>query len=271
MSHFNVAIITKGKPTEEEISDILAPYQENNMGDVPEEYLEFVPIDKDEFEDYEAEYHKQIWENCESRTFQEYMEDQGYTYNENTDEYGCYYNTNARWDWWVIGGRWCGELIIPVNCDAEFGEKSWTNEESNPYTYQNNMYKKCDCARVKDLAFPDKQETWCESARFWELYIEGVEPQNDKDRKLVEEGMFYRKEYFLEHYKTKDRYATYMSSFVAHALITKDGEWHERGEMGWFGVTRNEEDPLTWAECFTRAVFEDADDDDYITIVDCHI
>lgn len=66
------------------------------------------------------------------------------------------------------------------------------------------MYKKCDCARVKDLAFPDKQETWCESARFWELYIEGVEPQNDKDRKLVEEGMFYRKEYFLEHYKTKE-------------------------------------------------------------------
>lgn len=133
------------------------------------------------------------------------------------------------------------------------------------------IYKKCDCARIKDLTFPDKQDAEREAARFWEINVDGDEPQNDEDRKLLEDGKFYRKEYFLEHYKTKDNYAKYMSSFVAYALITKDGEWHEQGEMGWFGISRNEEDPLTWAECFTRAVFEDTDDNDYITIVDCHI
>ena len=270
MSHFNVAIITKGKPTNEEISDILAPYQENNMGDVSEEYLEFDAIDKDEFEDYEAQFHTEVWENGEQRTFREYMEDQGYTYRESTDEYGYYSNPNAKWDWWVIGGRWCGELTVPVNCDAEVGERSWTNEDSNPYVHPNKIYKKCDCAKVKDLAFPDKQEAWCQAVRFWELYIEGDEPQNDEDRELVEHTL-YKKEYFLNRYKTKDNYAKYMSSFVTYALITKDGKWNEQGEMGWFGISRNEQDPLTWVEYFTKTVFEDAENDDYITIVDCHI
>lgn len=40
MSHFTVAVITE-KGTEKEVDKLLAPYQENNMGDCPQEYLEF--------------------------------------------------------------------------------------------------------------------------------------------------------------------------------------------------------------------------------------
>ena len=35
MSHYTVAIITKGKPTGEMIDKLMAPYQENNVGDCP--------------------------------------------------------------------------------------------------------------------------------------------------------------------------------------------------------------------------------------------
>lgn len=39
--HYLAAVITKGKPTYEMIERLMAPYQENNMGDCPKEYLEF--------------------------------------------------------------------------------------------------------------------------------------------------------------------------------------------------------------------------------------
>lgn len=45
MSHFTVGVICK------ELNDyekLLAPYQENNMGDCPKEYLEFTSTSKEE-------------------------------------------------------------------------------------------------------------------------------------------------------------------------------------------------------------------------------
>ncbi|GJM78137.1 hypothetical protein HMSSN139_06330 [Paenibacillus sp. HMSSN-139] len=51
MSHFTVAVITESL---DKVEDLLAPYQENNMGDCPKEYLEF--------HDVEEEYRK-IYEN----------------------------------------------------------------------------------------------------------------------------------------------------------------------------------------------------------------
>lgn len=39
MSHFTVAVFSDGSKT---VEKLLAPYQENNMGDCPKEYLERV-------------------------------------------------------------------------------------------------------------------------------------------------------------------------------------------------------------------------------------
>lgn len=51
MSHFTVAVFSDGKKTVEEL---LAPYQENNMGDCPKEYLEFVSAIERNREEYET-------------------------------------------------------------------------------------------------------------------------------------------------------------------------------------------------------------------------
>jgi hypothetical protein len=60
MSHFAVAVFTKegGKTVEE----LLAPYQENNMDDCPEEYLQFT----DKEDDYREEYEKDSIEMVKS-------------------------------------------------------------------------------------------------------------------------------------------------------------------------------------------------------------
>ena len=50
MSHFTVAVI---HTEDENIEDVLAPFQENNMGDCPEEYLEFNDVTEENLHDYE--------------------------------------------------------------------------------------------------------------------------------------------------------------------------------------------------------------------------
>lgn len=55
-----------------------------------------------------------------------------------------------------------------------------------------------------------------------------------------------------------------------YAFITPDGEWVERGEMGWFGVGSNEMDKDEWDVKF-REYLKTFDKDIILTQVDCHI
>ena len=50
MSHFAVAVIVHDNGY---LDDLLAPYQENNMGDCPEQYLKFVSTEEEHREEYE--------------------------------------------------------------------------------------------------------------------------------------------------------------------------------------------------------------------------
>ena len=55
-----------------------------------------------------------------------------------------------------------------------------------------------------------------------------------------------------------------------YAFVTSDGEWVERGEMGWFGVGSNEMDKDEWDVKF-REYLKTLDKDIILTQVDCHI
>ena len=55
------------------------------------------------------------------------------------------------------------------------------------------------------------------------------------------------------------------------AFITPDGEWHERGEMGWWACVSNEKDKDAWETEYRNAVKALADEDICVTVVDCHI
>lgn len=57
MSHFTVAVFSDGTKT---VDELLAPYQENNMGDCPREYMEFISITEEEKKNYENETIKMI-------------------------------------------------------------------------------------------------------------------------------------------------------------------------------------------------------------------
>lgn len=333
MSHFTVAVITRGKPTYEAIAKALAPFQENNMGDCPKEYLAFYSLSKKYKDTYEngttervklkdgtlvytwsdklyknvskeeyeeakangksADYHYSSgatiykvkydldeigaelvnipWKELYS-TFEEYLEDyHDAKKDEETLDYGYWENPNAKWDWYEVGGRWAGSLKVASDCEnCGSGTKSWGWGIEDPYASADG-YKKVDSARIKELVFPDYQKKYNKAKRFWELKVEGQTPQNNNERELIKWD-FYRTEYYTNTYKDKETYAECEALFSTYAVIDKDGHWSAEGEMGWWGFSSSEENQkVDFIKNYKEKVFDSANDDDYITIVDCHI
>jgi len=52
--------------------------------------------------------------------------------------------------------------------------------------------------------------------------------------------------------------------------VLKDGEWYERGKMGWWGITTNEMDETSWDKEIVEFL-RDLPDYTLISIYDCHI
>lgn len=321
MSHFTVAVITKGKPTGEMIDKLMAPYQENNMGDCPKEYLKFnstredcirkynectktmyrdkngnlyrynekqfeKPIKAEDREKYRewhskgSEYftydytgytkveipHKDIWTTVDEY-LKEYCDDE---WDEEAQDYGYWENPNAKWDWYQIGGRYAG--CVRVNketaVDYGYGEKSWGYGNKNPYTEDGDII--CvDSARVKDIIQRDEKEAE-RLKRKWELIVDNEEPQNNDEK--IEKAIGFNAQYYIDLYGTKEKFIEIESQFHTYAVLTKDGKWHEAGAMGWWGISCADVDETRkFKEAYKQFVFDNAEDDDYITVVDCHI
>ncbi|WP_437186697.1 hypothetical protein SH668x_000046 [Planctomicrobium sp. SH668] len=100
-------------------------------------------------------------------------------------------NPKARWDWYVVGGRWDG----------------WLHD------------RKSTGNRVADNSAP------------------------------------------VPHVLTNEKFP-----FV---LITPDGQWHERGKMGWWAMATNEKDEAIWHEELRRLLQQYSDH--HLVLVDAHI
>ena len=189
-------------------------------------------------------------------------------------------NPNKKWDWWSVGGRYSNRLRVN-------GEKS-------------------DQARVADLelsamkrANQGEREQWigrcCSEAGITreELEIACREdgPAHDDWMALPEpkpRGEAYR-EWLTE--QGGDRailakarrcwdipntggksFAEWIdgTSALSTFAVVKDGQWFERGNMGWWGVVFDEKDPDEWDRELDRLV-GNLGPDQYVTFVDCHI
>ena len=54
------------------------------------------------------------------------------------------------------------------------------------------------------------------------------------------------------------------------AMLTADGEWHEKGSMGWFGMVSDEKPQEEW-DVKQKQMVEDVADEDWLVVVDVHI
>lgn len=73
-------------------------------------------------------------------------------------------------------------------------------------------------------------------------------------------------------YGTKENFAKHQSIFLPYAYVTPDGEWHETGRMGWWGMDdATAESREKFRESFEAFLEEAKAQNLLITIVDCHI
>lgn len=267
--HFSLAIITEGKPTYETIEKIMEPYSEDN-----EHELEFTPL-SDRDVDYYMEECKETLslEEVDFDKFYQYMlSDMGYEYDPETNKFGYYDNPNTRWDFWCEGGK---GLIVP-NGKEHFivsNPKERYGELLNYLEFSSGAckmpipddYSLCYSARIKDLVMPDDLKAKIKRyySRLWEVLVEGSPFVGDEEAKqYARQTQWYNRDWYLHFYKTKQYlidYETSMFPFPTNSLITKDGEWHCIDEYN------------NWFDVFQRLAFKDVGDNDYITLIDCHI
>ena len=154
------------------------------------------------------------------------------------------YNPKSKWDWYVEGGRWSGSLRL---------------KDGNT----------TDSAYAEEIDFTTSKDDMAYYGRKWDLIVEGAKPENEEEEFTVN---YYNKESFLKKYGSKEKYIEVSSAFSTYAVVTPDGEWHEPGEMGWWGISfATDEEESKWYNEYSKFIDMAKKNNYLVTIVDCHI
>lgn len=181
-------------------------------------------------------------------------------------------NNQSKWDWYQIGGRYAGQIMVKPGVEIEDPNFSWGWEEEDRKEITDKGFA-TDQAYVKDIDFPKMhrtEESYNESLRYWELIVEEQKPKNSKEKDAVKFS-FYKPSYYIERYKDKENFAKCRSSFSMWAVV-KDGVWYEKGEMGWFAMSdETHDEAVDWEMNFFDRFIKDLPEDTLLTVIDCHI
>lgn len=207
-------------------------------------------------------------------------------------------NPKAKWDWWVIGGRWQGSL------QAKAGAKTYQGEGGVFHNVQGIALKNVDQVLKRDLDIDGMLNERRADTRAWFdrliSKIKGPNPEgtledaiHTKDRLFEEwKALAEPRAHFLDWMKahsqwsrvapieglswdlpalrpeqTLQNYIDELTPLNTYAMLI-NGEWYQKGEMGWFGISSNENPD--WKSSF-KELFDNIPDDKWLTVVDCHI
>lgn len=267
MSHFRIAVITDPfKDPAEETEKALAPFSEELtvpkyiVGDIPKfqldafrEYylrkfnvLGSVPMG-DLYHRFGKDWNGGVWEFHQGRGWVETSTK----------------NPNTKWNWWMVGGRWTGSLRLKP------GKTGFTGKPGLQ-TKPNTDPMRCDRARIGDIDWPAMM---LDGYRQAEKSMEAIGPEIDW--LLENNASFDRIIQWLDltfRWDPKDSSKTYCQRCANEAIsffavVDAEGRWCARGEMGWFGIVRDDQDFWDGGKKALSA----ASPEHWITVVDCHI
>lgn len=296
MSHYTVTVITETRPDTSIITNALAPFHEFECTGHDDQYVQSINILDEIRKDYDKYLVEEYNECPPGEGFSSLVEFvdgyHGYKVLYDDDEpkadhkYGWYRmrngevvevirrtNPNSKWDGWNVGGRWRNFFLLKDGNYSSFAKKS-----------------DIDIEKMRDVAGEKAGKRWdtihavvgdyMESYRLWEdflaqyedidkcreLYrnqaaVKALNASNIDDKYFVNLGDFAisRNEY-MENARR--------SAFQTFAILNADGEWMERGDMGWWACVSNEN--TEWQSEFDK-VIDNVPDHYWLTIVDCHI
>lgn len=151
--------------------------------------------------------------------------------------FGYYFNPNAEWDWFEIGGRW-----------------------NNSIKTKSGVF--CNSCKIGGIDFTPDERKMEINRRFWEIVVD-KEPLKEGEKKPF---CFYTEEYLKKLYGDKETYALRNSTFSTYSILTPDGEW-----LSLSSATENEE--REWYKFYQSIIkkFAEENPDYVVTLVDCHI
>lgn len=203
-------------------------------------------------------------------------------------------NPNKKWDWYQLGGRWAGFFKVKQGeAMAVVGNASFMCEPA-PEGYADQLLKKdIDFDAMRNAA-KDKAEANYNYAMTvfgdmpvqtsWDNIREAIEGNIDLAREKYWAqprcAAWQRKQAdgdfpFGYHSSpddfliTKEEYLKKASdSAISTFAVIKDGQWYEKGEMGWWAMVSNEKG--NWNEEFAK-LLDGVPDDTLLSVYDCHI
>lgn len=273
MSHFAVAVISDGT---KEVSELLAPYQENNMEDCPKEFLAFNDIEGEYRDKYETEGCEFVfmpdgrrllpWDEefrvdgsvgfgTGSHKVPDHLEQREIPYKETfatfddfmrewcdeekdpvTGKYGYWENPNAKWDWWIIGGRFRASVRASNGECAPYpeynlgGETTWKEATDYPPDH-------FDQAKLGDMIWERDEAAENRASDRWRAWVDGEEVEGVGKPWAADVP-------FVKRFGDRETYMLCESTMWWRAVITPDGKWHEVGKMGWFACSSESDEEL---------------------------
>lgn len=190
-------------------------------------------------------------------------------------------NPNKQWDWWQLGGRFSNKLLLKNGARANegaAGEIDWDGMLAEKAVQAAALYDRIMVGIAgrevqsweQVLKRRDAGEFTIDSAR--EFYHAQPVVQELKASKAIDD--WYGAEELSGVLAAKDRQTYIDRQAKANAstwALLQDGHWHERGSMGWWGMSdATEGSTLDYTENFWLTI-RALPPDTHVAVVDCHI
>jgi hypothetical protein len=195
-------------------------------------------------------------------------------------------NPVARWDWYVVGGRWTGFLRLHPGRTGLTGSPGIMTDEAPEGHVDQARHGDIDWGGMRAKAGNEAARLWDRvrelSPALWTSWdsIRSDHPDDidmarrvysaqlgrqalsfDQDLQWCNDDVLVSREEYVSRARQR--------AVVTYAVV-RNGEWFQRGRMGWWGMSRDEMPESEWHALVNQLV-DGLDPDTLITIVDCHI
>jgi len=240
------------------------------------------------------------------KTINQFAED-WFGYHLSGSSWGYWHNPNAKWDWYQLGGRWKGYFLLKPGAQGVTGESGAFDNEAKPGYVDQCRLGDIDVltmyleAKDKANAEYDRFEEAVKGLEEHAVHWDGLRDSFTGDLTTEDEGFsdkvrlarqayrdnpwvqaieaakfesFMDSCYYDMFYINQGERERYVSSAMYNSIVTyavlMDGDWYQRGEMGWWGISTDEVPEDEWQEQFYN-LFDSLPDDTLVSIYDCHI
>lgn len=175
-------------------------------------------------------------------------------------------NQNEKYDYFVIGGRYAGSLILLPGREGKKGKKSWVHGQDDPYCTDNHI--RVDQARVEDIDWRSMKREMMDGAG--NDYLDHMEYISS----LVQKGELKLaseiEKFFNLSGVSQDEYVSEYGYWAPYAIVDTKG-WNSVGEAGYFGSSsESREERVRWRKTFYDTYIAHLPKKTIVTIVDCH-